>query len=454
VEKKEISNRQRKRQSSISSIARFEDAHLSDHRGMEYFVYREGTHGRELFVEDASLSDIAARFGTPTYVYSSETLVARYRAFVEAVGDALVCYSLKANDNLAVVCCLGREGAGADIVSGGELRRALAAGIAPDKIVFAGVGKTVEELADGLDAGIGQFNVESEAELELIAELAVARGLRAPIALRANPDVDAKTHDKISTGRAQDKFGINFDQVETLYARAAGMSGIDMSGLAIHIGSQLTSIAPFEVAFARLGELCRRLRASGLSVSRIDLGGGLGIPYDSGSPAQLAEYGALVRRTRSLLGAEVTLEPGRWIAGPSGLLLSRVIRVKQTGNKQFAIVDMAMNDLLRPALYGAWHQVQAVAPRPGNEAPIDIVGPICESGDVIASDRTLPEVRAGDLIAVRDAGAYGAVMSSNYNSRLSAAEVMVKADDVELIRSRLDYDTLLARDAVPHWFGR
>ncbi len=419
---------------------------------MEYFVYREGPCGRELFAENISLSDIAARFGTPSYVYSSTTLVARYRAFAGAVGDALVCYSLKANDNLAVVSCLGCEGAGADIVSGGELRRALAAGIAPDKIVFAGVGKTVEELADGLDAGIGQFNVESEAELELIAKLAAARGLRAPVALRANPDIDAKTHDKISTGRAQDKFGIAFERTEALYTRAAGMSGIDMTGLAIHIGSQLTSVEPFKAAFARLGELCRRLRAAGLCVSRIDLGGGLGITYDSGLPSQLVEYGDLVRRTGHELEADVTLEPGRWIAGPAGLLLSRVIRVKQIGNKKFAIVDMAMNDLLRPALYGAWHEVQAVTPRRGGEAQVDIVGPICESGDVIASDRTMPELRAGDLIAVRDAGAYGAVMSSNYNSRLSAAEVMVRGDDIALIRPRLDYETLLARDAVPDWF--
>ena len=420
---------------------------------MEFFTYREGAGGRELFAEDVSLSNIAERFGTPSYVYSSAILVARYRAFTQAVGDALVCYSLKANDNLAVVRCLGGEGAGADIVSGGELRRALAAGIAPDKIVFAGAGKTAEELADGLDAGIGQFNVESEDELDLLAELAAARGVRAPVALRVNPDVDAKTHDKISTGRAQDKFGIAFDRAEALYARAASTDGIEMTGLAIHIGSQLTSIAPFEAAFARLGELCRRLRAAGLSVSRIDLGGGLGISYDDGSPPALAEYGELVRRTGRELEAAVTLEPGRWMAGPAGLLLSRVIRVKQIGNKQFAIVDMAMNDLLRPALYGAWHKIEAVAPRPGGDAPVDIVGPICESGDVIAPDRTMPELRAGDLVAVRDAGAYGAVMASNYNSRLSAAEVMVRGGDAALIRPRLDYDTLLARDTVPDWLS-
>ncbi|MBR45528.1 MAG: diaminopimelate decarboxylase [Rhodospirillaceae bacterium] len=420
---------------------------------MEYFTYRESAGGQELFAEDIAVDQLAERFGTPLYVYSSAALIARYRAFAQAVGDALVCYSLKANDNLAVVRCLSGEGAGADIVSGGELRRALAAGIAPNKIVFAGVGKTAEELADGLDAGIGQFNVESEAELNLIAELARSRGMRAPVALRVNPDVDAKTHDKISTGRAQDKFGIAFDQADALYARAADMDGIDMTGLAIHIGSQLTSLAPFEAAFARLGELCRRLRAGGVSVSRLDLGGGLGISYDGGTGIDLADYGALVQRTGRELKAHITLEPGRWMAGPAGLLLSRVVRVKQIGNKQFAIVDMAMNDLLRPALYGAWHKVDAVVPRSGAEAPVDIVGPICESGDVIAPDRIMPELRAGDLIAVRDAGAYGAVMASNYNSRLTAAEVMVRGGDAALIRARLDYDTLIARDTMPDWFG-
>ena len=420
---------------------------------MEYFTYRESAGGQELFAEDIAVDQLAERFGTPLYVYSSAALIARYRAFAQAVGDALVCYSLKANDNLAVVRCLSGEGAGADIVSGGELRRALAAGIAPNKIVFAGVGKTAEELADGLNAGIGQFNVESEAELNLIAELARSRGMRAPVALRVNPDVDAKTHDKISTGRAQDKFGIAFDQADALYARAADMDGIDMTGLAIHIGSQLTSLAPFEAAFARLGELCRRLRAGGVSVSRLDLGGGLGISYDGGTGIDLADYGALVQRTGRELKAHITLEPGRWMAGPAGLLLSRVVRVKQIGNKQFAIVDMAMNDLLRPALYGAWHKVDAVVPRSGAEAPVDIVGPICESGDVIAPDRIMPELRAGDLIAVRDAGAYGAVMASNYNSRLTAAEVMVRGGDAVLIRARLDYDTLIARDTMPDWFG-
>jgi diaminopimelate decarboxylase len=418
---------------------------------MEYFTYRQGADGRELFAEDIALDHLAERFGTPLYVYSSAALAARYRAFAAAVGDALVCYSLKANDNLAVVRCLAAEGAGGDIVSGGELRRALAAGIAPDKIVFAGVGKTAGELADGLEAGIGQFNVESEAELELLAELAAARDVRAPVALRINPDVDAKTHDKISTGRAQDKFGIAFDRAEALYARAARTQGIEMVGLAIHIGSQLTSLAPFEAAFARLGEMCRRLRAAGLSVSRLDLGGGLGISYDGGAGIDLADYGALVQRTGRTLEVHVTLEPGRWMVGPAGLLLARVVRVKQTGNKQFVILDMAMNDLIRPTLYGAWHEVQAVAPRSGAQAPVDIVGPICESGDVIAPNRTMPPLEAGDLIAVRDAGAYGAVMASSYNSRPPAAEAMVHGGDAALIRPRLDYDALLARDVVPDW---
>ncbi len=418
---------------------------------MEFFDYRESAGGRELFAEDVALSQIAERFGTPSYVYSSAALVARYRAFSEAVGEALVCYSVKANDNLAVLRCLEREGAGVDIVSGGELARALAADIAPDKIVFAGVGKTAGEMADALDAGIRQFNVESEEELEMLAGLAAARGSRAPVALRVNPDVDAKTHDKISTGRAQDKFGIEFDQAEGLYDRASKMAAIDMRGLAIHIGSQLTTLAPFEAAFARLGELCLRLRARGHAVSHLDLGGGLGISYDDKGQLNLVDYGALVRRTGSDLGAAITLEPGRWMAGPAGLLLARVVRVKKNGNKQFVIVDMAMNDLLRPALYGAWHEIQPVIPRPGEALPVDIVGPICESGDVIAKDRALPELHAGDLIAVRDAGAYGAVMSSSYNSRMPAAEVMVHGAESALIRPRLDYDAMLARDALPEW---
>ncbi|MBT5675081.1 MAG: diaminopimelate decarboxylase [Rhodospirillaceae bacterium] len=418
---------------------------------MEYFNYRESAGGRELFAEDVALSQIAERFGTPSYVYSSAAFAARYRAFSEAVGDALVCYSVKANDNLAVLRCLGQEGAGVDIVSGGELARALAADIAPDKIVFAGVGKTASEMADALDAGIRQFNVESEEELEMLAGLAAARGCRAPVALRVNPDVDAKTHDKISTGRAQDKFGIEFDQAERLYDRASKMAGIDMRGLAIHIGSQLTALAPFEAAFARLGELCLRLRAGGHAVSHLDLGGGLGISYDDKGQLNLTDYGALVQRTGDTLGASITLEPGRWMAGPAGLLLTRVVRVKRNGNKQFVIVDMAMNDLLRPALYGAWHDIQPVIPRPGDALPVDIVGPICESGDVIAKDRALPELRTGDLIAVRDAGAYGAVMSSSYNSRMPAAEVMVRGAESALIRPRLDYDAMLARDTLPDW---
>jgi diaminopimelate decarboxylase len=421
---------------------------------MDFFKYREQAGGRELFAEDVALSRLAEQVGTPCYVYSSAALVARYRAFAEAVGDARVCYSLKANDNLAVVRCLGREGAGADIVSAGELARALAADIAPAKIVFSGVGKTGGELTAALDAGVGQFNVESEDELELLASLAAGRGLRAPVSLRVNPDVDAKTHDKISTGRAKDKFGIEFDQAEALYARAAGMAGIALHGLAIHIGSQLTALAPFEAAFARLGELCRRLRGGGCAISRLDLGGGIGIAYTAEEPlrmVRLADYGALVQRTGRELEAEITLEPGRWMAGPTGLLLTRIIRVKQNGDKKFVIVDMAMNDLLRPALYDAWHMIQPVAPRPGGEAPVDIVGPICESGDVIASDRPMPKLRAGDLVAVRDAGAYGAVMASSYNSRMPAAEAMVHGATFAVIRPRLDYDAMLARDVVPDW---
>lgn len=418
---------------------------------MNFFKYRDSADGQALFAEDVALSQIAERFGTPSYVYSSAALIARFRAFSEAVGDALVCYSVKANDNLAVLRCLASQGAGVDIVSGGELARAMAADIAPEKIVFAGVGKTGDEMADALDVGIGQFNVESEEELEMLASLAAARGVQAPVALRVNPDVDAKTHEKISTGRATDKFGIEFNQAETLYARGTQMTGINMQGLAIHIGSQLTMLEPFEAAFARLGELCQRLRAGGHQVTRLDLGGGLGISYADEGLLSLGDYGALVQRTARDFNAEITLEPGRWMAGPAGLLLARVIRVKRNGNKQFVIVDVAMNDLLRPALYGAWHDIQAVTPRPGDDLPVDIVGPICESGDVFAKDRALPELQAGDLIAVLDTGAYGAVMSSSYNSRMPAAEVMVQGSDAALIRPRLDYQTMLARDVLPDW---
>lgn len=418
---------------------------------MNFFKYRDSADGQALFAEDVALSQIAERFGTPSYVYSSAALIARFRAFSEAVGDALVCYSVKANDNLAVLRCLASQGAGVDIVSGGELARAMAADIAPEKIVFAGVGKTGDEIADALDVGIGQFNVESEEELEMLASLAAARGVQAPVALRVNPDVDAKTHEKISTGRATDKFGIEFNQAETLYARGTQMTGINMQGLAIHIGSQLTMLEPFEAAFARLGELCQRLRAGSHQVTRLDLGGGLGISYADERLLSLTDYGALVQRTARDFNAEITLEPGRWMTGPAGLLLARVIRVKRNGNKQFVIVDVAMNDLLRPALYGAWHDIQAVTPRPGNDLPVDIVGPICESGDVFAKDRALPELQAGDLIAVLDTGAYGAVMSSSYNSRMPAAEVMVQGSDAALIRSRLDYQTMLARDVLPDW---
>lgn len=418
---------------------------------MDFFNYRNSTNEQALFAEDVALSQIAERFGTPSYVYSSAALIARYQAFSEAVGNSLVCYSVKANDNLAVLRCLAGQGAGVDIVSGGELARAMAADIAPEKIVFAGVGKTGDEMADALDADIGQFNVESEEELEMLASLAAERGVQASVALRVNPDVDAKTHEKISTGRATDKFGIEFNQAEALYARGAQMTGINMQGLAIHIGSQLTMLEPFEAAFARLGELCQRVRANGHKVTRLDLGGGLGISYADEELLSLADYGALVQRTARDFNAEITLEPGRWMAGPAGLLLARVIRVKRNGNKQFVVVDVAMNDLLRPALYGAWHDIQAVTPRPGDNLPVDIVGPICESGDVFAKDRALPELQAGDLIAVRDTGAYGAVMSSSYNSRMPAAEVMVQGADAALIRTRLDYQTMLARDVLPSW---
>ena len=424
--------------------------------GMSYFTYRKRAGAKskndiELFAEDVSLLEVAKRFGTPCYVYSFTSLTRRYQTFSEAVGNAMVCYSVKANDNLAVLKTLASEGAGADIVSGGELKRALAAGICADKIVFSGVGKTESELAQSLDAKIGQFNIESEDELELLARIALEKNVEAPIAIRINPDIEAKTHDKISTGRAQDKFGIDINQAEQLYAKATKMRGISVLGLAMHIGSQLTSLLPFEMAFTVLTDLCLRLRSEGNRVSRLDLGGGVGISYKEGDKLNLQHYGLLVKNLKNNLGVDIILEPGRWMAGPTGILLSEVVRIKRSGEITFVILDMAMNDLLRPALYGAWHDVQPVTPNSKEEMLAEIVGPICESSDVIASKRRISKLVSGDFVAVRDVGAYGAVMSSNYNTRIPATEVMVSGKQMCQIRKRPNYEDILNKDIVPDW---
>ncbi len=422
---------------------------------MDAFVYREESGSRVLHAEGISLPAIAAQFGTPTYCYANAVFVARYRALAQAAPNALVCYAVKANDTLAVVRTFARLGAGADIISGGELRGALRAGIAADRLVFAGPGKTRDEMDLALATGVGQFNVESPAELEALDAAARAAGTRAPVALRVNPDVDAETHDKIATGRRGDKFGIDDAEIPELYAHAAVLEGVEPVGLAVHIGSQLSRLAPFEAAFDRLITLVEGLRAAGHAVTRLNLGGGLGVRYRDEAPPDVEAYGALVERVRQRLGVTVVIEPGRWLVAPAGVLLTRVIAVKQAGERCWAIVDAAMNDLMRPALYDAWHAIDPVAePTPGIGTVVtDIAGPVCESGDVLGRGRALPPLAAGDLLAVRDVGAYGSVMASTYNGRPLPAEVMVRGDALACIRPRQDHEALLARDQVPSWLA-
>ena len=422
---------------------------------MDAFVYREENGSRVLHAEGVPLPAIAARFGTPTYCYANAVLVARYQALVEAAPNALIRYSIKTNDNLAIIRTFARLGSGADIISGGELHRALRAGIAPDLLVFAGPGKTRDEMDEALASGIGQFNVESPAELEALDAAARARGALARVALRVNPDVDAETHDKIATGRRGDKFGIDDADVPALYARATTLAGIEPVGLAVHIGSQLSRLAPFEAAFERLATLVERLRASGHAVERLGLGGGLGVRYRDEAPPDVEAYGALVERVHRRLGVTVMIEPGRWLVAPAGVLLTRVIAVKQAGERRWAIVDAAMNDLMRPALYDAWHGIEPVAePAPGAASvATDVAGPVCESADVLGRGRHLPPLAAGDLLVLRDVGAYGSVMASTYNSRPLPAEVMVRGDALASLRQRQDREALLARDLVPPWLA-
>ncbi len=422
---------------------------------MDAFAYRDENGGRVLHAEGVSLPAVAARFGTPTYCYANGVLVSRYRALAAAAPHALVRYSIKSNDNLAVIRTFARLGAGADIISGGELQRALGAGIAPDRLVFAGPGKTRDEMDRALGLGVGQFNVESAAELDALDAAAQACGTLARVALRVNPDVDAGTHDKIATGRRGDKFGIDDGDVAALYARAFALAGIEPVGLAVHIGSQLARLAPFEAAFERVIALVEDLRAAGHPVERVGLGGGLGVRYRDETPPEAHTYGALVEHVRRRLGVTVMIEPGRWLVAPAGVLLTRVIAVKSAGVRRWAIVDAAMNDLMRPALYDAWHAIEPVAEpaQGGVTVETDIAGPVCESADVLGRGRLLPPLSAGDLLAVRDVGAYGAVMASTYNSRPLPAEVMVRGDALASIRPRQDHETLLARDLVPSWLA-
>jgi len=418
---------------------------------MSEFHYRRGV----LHAEELRLDKLADAVGTPAYVYSHRALAARYRAFAAAFAglDATVCYSVKANSNQAIIATFARLGAGADVVSQGELLRALAAGVPPRKIVFAGVGKTAEELAAGLKAGILQFNVESENELRLLAQVAGRMKRRAPVALRINPDVDALTHEKIATGKHENKFGIEIPRARELAKLAASLPSLDLAGLAVHIGSQITTVEPFAAAFARMAELARELLASGHRIRRFDMGGGLGVVYDSETPPDLASYAAAVRAAVDGLPVHVVLEPGRYLVAEAGILLSRVIYMKEGAEKRFAIIDAAMTDLIRPALYEAHQPVIPVAqPRAGaNLATIDVVGPVCESGDFMARDRTLKEPTAGDLLAVMSAGAYGAVQAGTYNTRPLVPEVLVNGAEWALVRPRMEVADLIALDRVAPW---
>jgi diaminopimelate decarboxylase len=417
---------------------------------MDHFHLYDG----ELYAEDVPLARIADEVGTPVYVYSRATLERHARVFRDGLagaGPVHLAFAVKANPNLAVLRVMQREGFGADVVSGGELARALAAGMAAHDIIFSGVGKQARELVEGLDAGIGQFNLESEEEGVELAAIAAARGERAPAALRVNPDVDAGTHDKISTGKADNKFGVPIGRAEEIYHRLAALPGLEMRGLAVHIGSQLAELAPLEAAFEKLGGLMARLRAAGQTITHMDLGGGLGVPYKAGdvmpSPA---EYGAMVARVTRGWDATLMFEPGRVIAGNAGVLLTRIIRVKKGLNHPFVIVDAAMNDLARPALYGAWHDFEAV--RPSNRRmTANIVGPICETGDTFAMGRDIEGVEAGDLAVFRTAGAYGATMASSYNSRGFVAEVMVDGDKFAVVADRILPAAIADAERVPDW---
>ncbi len=418
---------------------------------MNRFDYRNG----ELCAEEVPLSRIAVEVGTPLYCYSTAAIVDHYRAFAEAFAGqpATICYALKANSNLAVVRTLAELGAGADVLSEGELKRALAAGVAPQRIVFSGVGKSREEMALALETDVSQINVESQPELEALSEIAAAKGVRAPTAIRVNPDVDAGTHEKITTGRKENKFGIDFEWARAVYAHAAGLAGISIVGVATHIGSQLTELAPFRDAFALLAGLVEDLRADGHDIRRLDLGGGLGIRYENETPPSPREYAAMVREVTGGLGCEIVLEPGRTLVGNAGVLLTRVLYVKKGASRTFVIVDAAMNDLLRPSLYDAYHAITPVsAPGPGAaQTVVDVVGPVCETTDVFAKNRPLPVVQSDDLLAIRSAGAYGAAMASGYNSRPLVAEVLVKGGDFAVIRRRQSVEDMLAGESMPEW---
>ncbi len=420
---------------------------------MHHFEYRDGI----LHAEEVPLDEIARSVGTPVYVYSARTLERHYRVFDAAFANRphLVCYAMKANSNQAVLKLLADLGAGMDIVSGGELARAQAAGVPGERIVFSGVGKTDAEMRAALAAGIRSFNVESVPELIRLSEVAAAQGCRAPVSVRVNPDVDAGTHEKISTGRRADKFGISWLQAREVYDLAATLPGIEVRGVAMHIGSQITDLAPFEKAFTLMAELIRMLREAGHDIRHADLGGGLGVPYhgDTDIPPEPKEYAAVVDRTLGHLDLEYVMEPGRMIAGNAGILLGRVIFVKEVEGKTFLIGDTGMNDLIRPTLYEAFHHILPVRRPPKEVQPVtvDVVGPVCETGDYMARDRALPPMQRGDFYAVMTAGAYGAVQSCTYNSRPLVPEVLVRDDAFAVIRPRLEAEDLIAMDRLAPW---
>ncbi|WP_417667785.1 diaminopimelate decarboxylase [Roseibium sp.] len=420
---------------------------------MHHFEYRGG----KLFAEDVPIEKIAAEVGTPFYCYSTATLVRHYQVFKKAFEgvDSLVAFAVKANSNVAVLKTLADLGAGMDVVSEGELRRARAAGVPGERILFSGVGKTEAEQAYALEQDILCFNVESLPELAQLSRVASQKGKTARISLRINPDVDAKTHSKISTGKAENKFGIPWQDARKAYAEAAALPNIEVSGIDMHIGSQITQLEPFDSAFSRLGDLIASLRADGHAIDHVDLGGGLGIPYvvDNDPPPHPDAYAEVVKKHVSELDCRVVFEPGRLIAGNAGILVTKVIYVKDGESKKFVIVDAAMNDLLRPTLYEAHHSVGTVnEPDPeGARIKADIVGPVCETGDYLAQSREIPEVQAGELVAVYSAGAYGATLSSTYNTRLLIPEVLVKDDEFSVIRPRQTYEELLGLDKIPGW---